>query len=69
MSIAKKVQLLNEGQSYIKHIESSAVDELVRFRQIFGIHRVQPDQGGGCSDHLRADPAEQESRAGYLVRS
>ena len=27
---AKKVQLLNEGQSYIKHIESSAVDELVR---------------------------------------
>jgi UDP-N-acetyl-D-glucosamine dehydrogenase len=27
---AKKVQLLNEGESYIKHIESSAVDELVR---------------------------------------
>src|SRR5215472_11785414 len=27
---AKKVQLLNEGQSYIKHIESSAVDELAR---------------------------------------
>jgi UDP-N-acetyl-D-glucosamine dehydrogenase len=27
---AKKVQLLNDGQSYIKHIQSSAVDELVR---------------------------------------
>ena len=27
---AKKVQLLNEGQSYIKHIESSAVSELVK---------------------------------------
>src|SRR5882762_9197033 len=27
---AKKVQLLNEGQGYIKTIESSAVDELVR---------------------------------------
>jgi UDP-N-acetyl-D-glucosamine dehydrogenase len=26
----KKVQLLNEGQSYIKHIQSSAVSELVR---------------------------------------
>src|SRR5947207_12353480 len=28
---AKKVQLLNDGQSYIKHIQSSAVDELVKF--------------------------------------
>jgi UDP-N-acetyl-D-glucosamine dehydrogenase len=27
---AKKVQLLNAGQSYIRHIESSTVDELVR---------------------------------------
>ena len=27
---AKKVQLLNDGQSYIKHIESSAVSELVK---------------------------------------
>jgi UDP-N-acetyl-D-glucosamine dehydrogenase len=27
---AKKVQLLNGGQSYIKHIQSSAVEELVR---------------------------------------
>src|SRR5436190_18770779 len=27
---AKKVQLLNNGESYIKHIEPSAVDELVR---------------------------------------
>ena len=27
---AKKVQLLNNGQSYIRHIEPSAVDELVR---------------------------------------
>src|SRR6266536_1965699 len=27
---AKKVQLLNDGQSYIKHIEPSTVAELVR---------------------------------------
>jgi UDP-N-acetyl-D-glucosamine dehydrogenase len=27
---AKKVQLLNDGQSYIKHIESSAVSELIK---------------------------------------
>jgi UDP-N-acetyl-D-glucosamine dehydrogenase len=29
----KKVQLLNDGQSYIKHIEPSAIAELVRSRK------------------------------------
>src|SRR6187200_642318 len=32
---AKKVQLLNNGQSYIRHIESSAIAELVRCGKFF----------------------------------
>ena len=54
---AEKVHLLNNGQSYIKHIESSAVAELVEFRQILRLDGFQPDQRGRGSDHLCANTA------------
>ena len=54
---AQKVQLLNNGQSYIKHIEPSAIAELVELRQILRLHGFQPDQRGGGGDHLCANTA------------
>ena len=49
-----KVDAINQGRSYIKHIESAAIAEAGQVRRILRLHRFQPDQGGGGGHHLRA---------------
>jgi UDP-N-acetyl-D-glucosamine dehydrogenase len=57
----KKVELLNNGQSYIKHIEGSAIAELLGF----GKFSVSTDLGlikeVEAVHHLCANAAKQES--------
>jgi nucleoside-diphosphate-sugar epimerase len=62
-----KVESLNQGRSYIKHIESSAIAEPVKAGSVSGIHGLCPHPGSGGGDHLCADAAEQESRAGHFL--
>ena len=66
----QKVQLLNHGKSYMKHIEPSVSAELVssgKFSASAEFNRI-PDQSGGGGDHLCANTAYQESRARYFLR-
>ena len=50
---AKKVQLLNNGQSYIRQIKPSAIAELVKSGKFLRLHGIQPDQRGGGGDPCR----------------
>src|SRR5438445_13697425 len=66
----QKVQLLNHGKSYMKHIEPSVSAELVssgKFSASADFNRI-PDQRGGGGDDLCANTAYQESRARYFLR-
>ena len=65
---SKKVELLNNGQSYIKHISADGIREMVDEGSSRD-DRFQPDQRGGGGDYLRANAAHEEPRAGHLVRS
>ena len=58
---ARKVELLNDGQSYIRHIESAVIAELGqtgKFSASTDFSRVERGRG---SHDLRSDPAKQES--------
>ncbi len=62
-----KVEALNSGQSYIKHISSETISEAVEagtFVASTDFSRVKEVERG---DHLRADATEQKSRAGYFI--
>ena len=51
---AKKVQLLNNGQSYIRHIEASAIAELVKSGKFSASTEFQPGQRSRSGHHLCA---------------
>jgi hypothetical protein len=64
-----KVTALNRGQSYINHIDSEAIEPLMRpgqFACSTDLSRVRGQRDGG-SDHLCADAIEQESGTRHFV--
>ena len=69
----QKVQLLNHGKSYMKHIEPSVSAELVssgKFSASADFNRI-PDQSGGGADHLCANTAtkNREPDISFVIRT
>ena len=69
----QKVQLLNHGKSYMKHIEPSVSAELVssgKFSASADFNRI-PDQSGGGGDHLCANTAtkNREPDISFVIRT
>ena len=61
---AAKVTAINEGRSYIRHIDGDALKELVSAKKILRLDGFQPGQGSRSDSYLRADSAGSASRAG-----
>ena len=53
-----KVDQVNRGRSYIKHIAAKTISEVLKAKRLTRVNGLQPDQKSRCSDYLRADTAE-----------
>ena len=60
---ASKVDLIQKGQSYIKHIASETIAKVVADKRFSASTDFHTCQGGRRRHHLRADTAQQEPRA------
>ena len=56
----EKVDALNEGRSYIKHVPAETVAEEVKAKSTRGHDGFCPRRRGPSGHHLRADAAQQE---------
>ncbi len=59
---AKKVKSLLAGKSYIDHIPSRTVKEIVQQRAFRCHHRFHPARGSRLHPDLRSHPVDQDAR-------
>jgi hypothetical protein len=64
----EKVSQLNAGKSYIHHIASETIADLVSKGQFSATRDFPSDSRSGHHLHLRSDAAQQEPGAGSVLR-
>ena len=63
-----KVDKLNAGESYIKHIDAAALTSLIRDKAVRTDRGYEPAVGSRLHHHLRSDAAQRQPRSGSDVR-
>ena len=51
---ARRVEQINKGESFIKHIPTRAIEESLKKQALRGYHGLRPPSGSGRDHHRRA---------------